>query len=234
MTLSTAQALELAVLDNAAWCVAMWRAHGLEVHRGPGMVMCVGQPPAYYPNVVTTVSGVDDAAQKEILNGLAQGFGVPGISIKDSFAQLDLSICGYGVLFTAKWLARAPGPILRPKLDWRMVETTAELVAWESALRRTTSDGRPTFVEPLLADVSVGIFAGWENGQINTGVVLTPSDAHVAGLSNIFGQQCEAVAIATSVFPDRTLVGYERGEELEGLKTLGFAETGDLAVWQSL
>ena len=133
MTLSTAQALELAVLDNAAWCVAMWRAHGLEVHRGPGMVMCAGQPPAFYPSVVTTESGAAPAAQKEILSGLAKEFGVTGISIKDSYARLDLTDCGYGILFAAKWLARMPGAILQPKLDWRLVETPDELVAWESA-----------------------------------------------------------------------------------------------------
>ena len=61
--------------------------------------------------------------------------------------------------------------------------------------------------------------------------MLTPSDQQVVGLSNIFGQQAEVVAIATSVFPDRTLVGYERDSDLEYLKTLQFAEIGDLIVW---
>ena len=61
--------------------------------------------------------------------------------------------------------------------------------------------------------------------------MLTPSDQQVVGLSNIFGQQDSTVAIATSVFPDQTLVGYERGSDLEYLKTLGFAEIGDVIVW---
>ena len=125
----------LAALDNAAWCLAMWRAHGLEVQRALGMTMCQGTPPRFYPNAVTFDPAADAGAQTQWLAHLA-GEGAPpgGVSVKDSFNRLDLAPHGYRRLFEAQWIHRPQGLAgPRPQLDWRLVETADDLAVWEMA-----------------------------------------------------------------------------------------------------
>ena len=220
----------LAVLDNAALCVAIWRAHGLEVHRRDGLVMCSGHPPKFYPNAIAVDAMADPEAQSLALARLAAESGARGVSVKDGFQRLDLTPHGYTRLFEAEWIHRAPGSTVSPALDWRLVETADDLAAWEAAWRGRGEASQAIFKSSLLADESLGIFAGWRGEAIVAGVVLTPTDT-VVGVSNVFGDHAEAVAIAGQVFPGRDLVGYERDERLQAARTLGFEPVGGLTVW---
>lgn len=228
-----AQELELqrlAVLNNAAWCVAMWRAHGLEVLRGPGLTLCTGDPPKYYPNAVTLDTGADPEAQVRFLERLAAQARPRGVSVKDSFQSLDLTGRGYRRLFEAQWMHRAPGAAGKPVLDWRLVEALEELALWEAAWRDEPVESQPIFTPALLGASGVGIFAGWRDGEIAAGVVLAPTDG-VVGISNVFGDYGEAVAIAATVFSGAALVGYERGDDVQAARSCGFRDLGPLTVW---
>src|SRR5262245_31790970 len=55
---STQLLTAMAALNNAEWCAAVWRSHGLPVEQAHGMWFCPYPTPQYYPNVVTVeVSG---------------------------------------------------------------------------------------------------------------------------------------------------------------------------------
>lgn len=238
MSAEVSQLWRMAAINNAAWCLAMWQAHGLEVQRGLGMAMCRAAPPKYYPSAVTIDPGADAAAQVEWAGRLLTEGPPGGHAIKDSFNQLDLSVNGYGRLIEAEWIHRPPqNATPRPALDWRLVETADELAAWSEAWSGGDPEDAGVFAPALLGNPGVGVMAGWDGETIIAGCVLTPTDS-VVGLSNIFARpgieaQSEAAAIAQAMFPDKGLVGYEHGAALAASLEAGFHTLGPLTVWAS-
>lgn len=61
---------------------------------------CPSRTPPLHPDAVTLVPGVDPTA---LLDRIETG---PGASVKDSFADLDLTPFGFEILFEATWLVR--------------------------------------------------------------------------------------------------------------------------------
>jgi len=225
--------LSEAVLDNAAWCVGVWRSHGLAVERRLGLVACVGEPPRFYPNAVAIDADADPDAQAAWLTELAAR--TPGsMSIKDSFAALDLAPAGFTRLFDADWIGRPAmsgrGGVAAP-WEWRLIESEAELTDWEVAWAGPAAAGAPRVFRPeLLADRGVGFLAGYRRGELLAGCILTPTGG-VVGIGNVFGPYEAAVDIAATMFPDRTIVGYEQGEDLRRAMDCGFHRLGRLTVW---
>jgi hypothetical protein len=215
--------------------VSVWRSHGLAVERRLGLVACEGAPPRLYPNAVTLDAYGDPAAQAAWLATLGAGAGVSGaVSVKDSFATLDLSSARFHRLFEAEWTLRRPGlgaAPSDPSLEWRLVESETDLADWEAAWAGPKGEGAPRIFKPeLLADRGVGFLAGRREGRITAGCILTPT-GQVVGLGNIFGAYADAVAIAATMFPGRAMVGYERGEDLKLARGCGFKSLGPLKVW---
>jgi hypothetical protein len=222
----------LAALDNAALCAAMWRAHGLGVERASGCVACSGMPPRFYPNVVTVDPTSDPRDQLRWIAGRAERAD-DGFFVKDSYRSLALDSVGFAPLFDAQWIHR-PADLAAPatRLDWRAVTDGPTLRDWESAW----SGGEhapPLFLPAFLADPGVTMLAGWADGAIAAGCVVTANVAvAVAGLSNVFGDAQEAISAAAVSFSDRDLVGYENGDALAAALEAGFRTVGDLAVWK--
>jgi hypothetical protein len=124
-----------------------------------------------------------------------------GASVKDSFATLDLSPYGFEILFEAQWFTRPP--LVDPVSDW-----TGE------------SDG-PDVVVLTAPD--------------HTARVIAHRSGAVVGLSNLvmtdgYGWP-EAVAAVSAAFRGRTVVGYQRREDLAPALAAGFTTTGPLRVW---
>jgi len=240
MSQPISQLWRLAAVNNAAWCVAMWQAHGLEVQRGLGLAMCRGAPPKYYPSAVTIDPNADPAAQAEWAARLLVEGPPGGHAIKDSFNRLDLGPQGYRRLIEAQWIHRPPqNAPSRPSLDWRLVETADDLAAWSEAWSGGDPEDSGVFAPALLGNPGIGVMAGWDGDDIIAGCVLAPTDSLV-GLSNIFADpsagvepQAEAAAIGQAMFPDKALVGYEHGAALEAALEAGFAPLGPLTVWVS-
>jgi hypothetical protein len=219
----------LAALDNAALCAAMWRAHGLEVESGAGCVACTGPPPRFYPDVVTIDPAADPADQLRAIGERAAR--APGaFSVKDSFRLLELGGLGFEQLFEARWIHRPAGlPAGAVRLDWRPVADAIALSAWEEAW--SGGAGEPPIFRPaFLAEPGVTILAGWADGAVAAGCVVTTTGAAV-GLSNVFGDAAQAISTVAAAFPGRDLVGYERGEDLAAALNAGFEPVGDLVVW---
>ena len=90
-----------AARNNAEWCAAMSRSHGLAGEFGTQAWAAPAPTPLYYPDAVTLVPGVDPAALTAQIDPTA-----PGASVKGSFADLDLTQAGFQVLFGAQWIHR--------------------------------------------------------------------------------------------------------------------------------
>ncbi len=226
----------LAVRDNALWCDAVCRAHGLLGRLEPDAWTSRVRTPEFYPDAVTLVADVEPTA---LLARIDDG---PGASIKDSFRSLDLAPYGYVVLFEASWIAREPHPPPAPALRWQAVTDETGLAAFARAwsgdpVDHGAGDASP-FRPGLLADRSIVLLAGSiGDGAVVAGAVLTLGDATV-GISNLFaapGYEDEAWAGALHGAAERrpaaVQVGYETGVELERALRHGFRAIGALRVW---
>ncbi|SEM46083.1 hypothetical protein SAMN05414137_12923 [Streptacidiphilus jiangxiensis] len=217
--------LRAAARNNADWCEAMCRAHGLRGEFRADAWSSPTRTPPYYPDAVTLTEHVDTGdllARVDIRT--------PGATLKDSFAALDLHQHGWTPLFDATWIARASQPAAGTR--WRRVRTEAELQDWERAW-----DGgvRELFRPSLLEDPSVLLLAA---PGLDTGAVLSLG-AGVVGVSNLFTADGvdpdrawgECVAAAAAFCPGLTLVGYEHGPDLAVAERAGFTPLGPLRVW---
>lgn len=222
----------LAAAGNAAWCDVVCRAHGLDpVLDGDAWTSPIRTPPSY-PDAVTLKPDVCVAELLERVDGGA------GCSIKDSFASLDLTPFGFRVLLDAQWIVQT----LRERRSalagptWRVVRDTDAFEAWRRSWERDI--GAPgVLTADLLDEGSVFVLAGHVADTVVAGAVSTCS-AHVVGISNFFADPGAVavswdgcLALASTLFPDEVLVGYETGDALDAACAHGFRVAGLLRVW---
>src|SRR5262249_40110433 len=175
-----------AARNNAEWCAAVWRAHGLPVEQAHGMWFCPYPTPQYYPNVVTVDAGAEPTKQVGFIAELARDL---HLSVKDSFSCLNLSVAGFQTLFDAHWLYRGQSrpPVAASTLDWRRIANEQGLALWERAWRGTDPDHRRIFRAELLEDQRVCVLSGFdEMGMIRAGGIAYNA-AGATGVTNIFG-----------------------------------------------
>ncbi len=215
----------IAARNNALWCDAVCRAHGRPGEFGPALWLNRHGTPRYYPDAVT----LRDDAEIAPLLALSR----PGLSVKDSFACLDLEPHGFARLFDATWIA-APAPA--PDAGWVRVADPAGLAAWEHAWAGAETGPR-VFLPPLLDDPDIAFLAWMQDGAIAGGGILNRG-AGVVGLSNSFARGMAAPAVrrglmgaAGALFPGMDLAGYARGEALAGALAGGFNPGAALTVW---
>ncbi|MEV3991091.1 hypothetical protein AB0J57_19500 [Streptomyces sp. NPDC049837] len=223
-----------AARNNAEWCDALCRAHGLGAGTFGGRAWThPRRTPPYYPDAVTLAP---EASAEQVLDGIDRS--APGCSVKDSFAALDLTGHGFEPLFDAQWIHRpadAPAPPLAGAAPWEPVRTAAGLAAWETAW----SGGAPMdlFRPALLTDPATTVLAGRApDGRIVAGAVVSHSaDPGVVGVSNVFGADPwpGCLAAVTRLWPGTPAVGYEHGDDLTAALHHGFTATGTLRVWVS-
>ncbi|MFC9397241.1 hypothetical protein ACFTWS_29355 [Streptomyces sp. NPDC057027] len=224
-----------AVRNNAEWCQAMCRAHGLTGTFGPRAWTSAVRTPLYYPDAVTLT---EDAGAADLLTGIDRT--TPGASVKDSHARVDLTAEGFRLLFEASWIHRPAGlAVPAAPGDWRPVRTPEELAAWAMAWSGDDAEDAELFRPELLADPATTVVAGYgDDGRILGGGVLSAS-ARVTGVSNLFatdGTDPSAVwaGVLASAPGDRPAVGYESGDDLPPAREAGFRELGPLRVWLGL
>jgi hypothetical protein len=220
--------LRAAARNNADWCEAMCRAHGLRGEfRADAWTSPVRTPPLY-PDAVT-LSGHAKADEFLVRVDTRNA----GAAVKDSFARLDLRPWGFAPLVEAEWIARDPLPPSPRPPAWRRIRDATALAEWERAW-----DGgggaRGLFRPPLLEDPSVQVLAAPE---FAAGAVLSLG-AGVVGVSNLFcGEQDpdrawrDCVAAASAYGPGLPVVGYEHGPDLEAAQAAGFTRLGPLRIW---
>lgn len=212
---------EAAARDNADWCAALCASHGLAGRIDADAWSVPRRSPSWYPDAVTRRPGVDPDAL------LARIQGGPGASVKDSFADLDLSGHGFEVLVDAQWIHRPPGdaPAGTPLTP---VDTARRLAVWAAA-----HGGGELFRPRLLANPRVRVLARYDERGAVTGGAVVSGDG-VLGVSNVFTRTGDPGDIWRGVLatlPGVPLVGYESGPDLALVVEAGFATLGPLRVW---
>lgn len=212
----------------------MSRSHGLAGEFGAQAWAAPSRTPLYYPDAVTLVPGADRTALAARIDTTA-----PGASVKDSFADLDLTAVGFQVLFEAQWIHRpASPPASSSDLAWDVTGDPDTLRAW--ALAWDNGDGNADLFQPeLLNDPVTFVLAGHSaDGRVVAGAVASRSD-HVVGISNVFaldGGPDTAWPVvldaANRLFPTLPVVGYEQGDDLAAAIHHGFEPVGPLRIWQ--
>ncbi|MEF9906068.1 hypothetical protein [Streptomyces sp. P9-A2] len=219
--------------NNAEWCAAMSRSHGLAGEFGAQAWTAPSRTPLYYPDAVTLVPNADRTVLAARIDTTA-----PGASIKDSFADLDLAEVGFQVLFEAQWIHRpASTPAPASGLDWDVAGDPDTLRAW--ALAWDDGNGNADLFRPeLLDDPAIRVLAGQSaDGRVIAGAVASLSD-HMVGISNVFaldgGPDAAWPVVLDAVnrlFPALPVVGYEQGDDLAEAIRHGFEPVGPLRIW---
>ena len=236
--------IEQAIRNNAQWCHCVCRAHArpgeflyeIWINRGPA--------PRLYPNAQTLAEG--GSRQLNLIKELIEQ-GLPsGWAVKDSFASLDLTTCGFTVLFDAHWIyltqerLREVRSSSAPELRWEIVRAGQTLAEWERAWCEANHDTNPArvYLPVLLEDRDVAILAARRGEQIVAGAIGNRS-AGVIGWSNVFVKQghdlrewgAGSLRMLSEIFPGLPVVGYEGGDALRGALSSGFEAIGPLRVW---
>ncbi|MGC4746180.1 hypothetical protein ACLQ28_11015 [Micromonospora sp. DT201] len=211
-----------AARNNAEWCDIVCGSHGLAGRTDADAWSVPRRSPPWYPDAVTLRPGVD---AETLLGRIDAG---PGASVKDSFADLDLSGYGFRVLFDAQWIHRPPArPPVGEPLD--PVTTPEELAAWAAA-----HGGGELFRSALLADPRVRVLARHDDqGALTGGAILGGEDGRY-GVSNLFTRTNDPLDIWQGIcatVPAAQLVGYESTPDLPPALQAGFIPTGPLRVW---
>jgi hypothetical protein len=222
-----------AARNNAEWCAAMSRAHGSTGRFGTQAWAAPARTPLHYPDAVTLVPGADRIALVAGIDTAAAG-----ASVKDSFADLDLSQAGFRVLFEAQWIHRpASPPATASHLAWDVVGDPGMLRDW--ALAWDDANGNADLFRPELLDApAVLVLAGRScDGRVVAGAVATRSD-HVVGISHVFaldqGPDTAWPVVLEAVnrlLPTLPVVGYEQGDDLVTAIGHGFEPLGPLRIW---
>lgn len=232
-TTGTTALLAAAVRNNAAWCAAMCRSHGLTGTFDDRAWRSPCRTPLYYPDAVTLRSG---AEPDDVLPGIDVS---PGCSVKDSYAALDLAPYGFTELFSAHWIhgaADLAAPADPPRRT-ECVRTADRLRDWQAAWHG--GDGAPDVFRPaLLDDPDVMVLTFHDADDLAGGAVLYRG-AGVIGVSDLFAVEgreaadawSSAIAAAGEHFPGLPLVGYEHGDDLAPALDSGFAVLSELRVW---
>ena len=214
----TTDRASLCARNNALWCDAVCRAHGLPGEFVGGLWLNRQPVPRFYSNAIT-LSPKDPAGQRAWVEHLLTRRA--RFSVKDSFAALDLSGLGFDVLFEATWLwldtvrrtfwsashllegeeggkkvRRTPESATHRELVWSVVNDAAGLARWEAAWAglqpgQVVPGRERIFRRGLLREPGVALLAGARDGQV-VAVAAANQTGEVVGLSNVFAPAAEA------------------------------------------
>ncbi|WP_329377370.1 hypothetical protein OG625_06975 [Streptomyces sp. NBC_01351] len=227
--------LRSAALNNAGFCDAVCRAHGLPADfDGEYYWLSTSRTPPLYPDAVTLSPETEAPSLLQWMDTDS-----PGCSVKDSFANLDLEGDGFEVLFDAQWIHRPAGAPAdgASGLEWSAVADDGELEVWEAAWDGEESTG--LFRPELLGEgMDIVFLAARRDGRIVAGAVLNRAGG-VVGVSNLFAHDeadtdaawTGALTAAAARWPELDVVGYESGDDLDAALRHGFTAIGPLRVW---
>ncbi len=232
------QLVALAARNNAEWCDAVCRAHGRGGGFDDALWLSPHDKPRFYPDAVTLAGEESEARIVDAVSKLIALRPHRGWAVKDSFCCIDLSGLGFAPLFDAHWIFRHPPgqDIPRPDVTARILREENEIAAWSDAWNGGSSGDIP-FKPALRSEPGILFVQVEHSGAIIGGGILSKG-AGVVGFSNVFSIGPDADAVWQSLigcagvsFPGWSLVGYERGEDLEAACRNGFQVIGPLRVW---
>jgi hypothetical protein len=233
--------LQVAAYNNAVWCDTVCRSHNVIGEFHETFWISRHQTPIYYPNLVTLSPKANITPHQNALAELLTVKRDYTISVKDSFAVLDLTPFRFHELFRAQWIFRqAPADLSRQgtaDLQWKQITSERELLRWEEARSQTASSLIRLFLPALLHDADICIIAAYKENQIVAGAIANRT-TEVVGLSNVFAPKQETeryweglLSLTATHYPSLPIVGYEQDESLTMALHVGFTTLGPLRVW---
>jgi hypothetical protein len=219
-----------AARNNAEWCHAFSRTHGIAGRFQAAFWSSPVRTPPLYPDAVTLRPEV---TVERVLAGIDTR---EGCGVKDSFASLDLGADGFRPLFRAEWVVRMPAKgRYESAPEWSPI-TAAELRDWEATWGEVP--GGSNFFRPaLLEDKRIAVLAGYDGDRIVAGGIANRSTS-VIGLSNVFDAAgdlesawASGAAGARALWGDVPIVSYAVGDSLDAAHGAGFDSVGELTVW---
>jgi hypothetical protein len=220
-----------AAQNNAEWCHAFCRTHGVVGRFDAALWSSPVRPPPLYPDAVTLLP---ELTVERVLSSIDAS---EGCGVKDSFASLDLGAEGFQPLFRAEWLVRMPAKGHRafpPR--WSAIGSEADLRHWEAGWGEVP--GGSNFFRPaLLDDERVAVLAAHSGDRIVAGAIANRSTT-VVGLGNVFDVAGDlesawtaGAATAAALWGDMPIVSYDSGDSLDAAHAAGFEGVGELVVW---
>ncbi|MFJ8263563.1 hypothetical protein ACIQ4I_16750 [Rummeliibacillus sp. NPDC094406] len=221
--------IDLAVLNNIAWCQIICITHGIVGISKKNIWGLHSKAPTFYPEVITS----DKRATIEEVKYFIENGKVS--SIKDSYANLNLTPLGFDILFEAEWIVHEPILDFEPiQTNWRIITTEKDLKKWNGA-----SELENVIKSELLKQQNVKIFICETKDGIS-GFIANLSEG-VVGISNVFSIGYEEKKlwrdipkIISKEFPKLSMVGYEHNSSLIVAKSSGWEAIGPLRVWIKL
>ena len=217
--------LRAAVDASVGWYEDICALHGTASLLRDGLWSAVGPPPPLHSGVVVvepTVTAEQVLERRHTTDG----------GVKDSFANVDLGAHGQSLLFSASWFHRPAHPsVSTPPAGWTAVRTPERLAAWTA--HHDTTD---VLLPGLLRSAHIVVLEQQVDGEGVAGAVARLGSG-VVDVSNVHASPGhdvdwgELAAVVAQVFPQRPLVGYERGPDLEAAIAGGCVVTGELRVW---
>jgi hypothetical protein len=220
-----------AAQNNAEWCHAFCRTHGVVGRFDAALWSSPVRPPPFYPDAVALLP------ELTVEQVLARIDASEGCGVKDSFASLDLGAAGFQPLFHAEWLVRMPaeGRQAFPP-HWSAIGSEAELRDWEESWGEVPG-GSSFFRSALLDDRRIAVLAARSGDRVAAGAIANRS-ATVVGLSNVFDVAGDlesawtaGAATAAALWGDMPIVSYDSGDSLDAAHAAGFESVGELVVW---
>lgn len=228
--------ITLAALNNALWCDAVARSHGVACTIDDLAWTASTRTPPYYPDAVTLSPEVGE------YDVLARVDDSDGCSVKDSWSRLDLSMEDFARLVVGEWVWLDPSvtvPAPSGK-SWRRVESPEEMSDWVRAWA-SDPDAEAILRPSLLDEPGVHVLGARASDDPTspfvTGAVVNVT-GEVAGLGNVFSRDGDverawraAAAAARAVVGTTPLVGWEAGASVEAAVAAGCERLGPLSVW---
>ena len=225
----------LAARNNALWCDAVARSHGVVTTTDADAWTAATRTPPYYPDAVTLSPTVGE------YDVLARVDDSDGCSVKDSWSRLDLSMEDFARLVVGEWVWLDPSVRLAPAgPTWRRVGTASDMAAW---VRAWASDPeaeailRPSLLEVPGVHVLAAHASDSPASPVVAGAVVNVTGA-VAGLGNVFTHDGDderawaaAAAAARTITNGIPLVGWEAGAGVDAAVAAGCERLGPLSVW---
>ncbi len=217
--------LRAAVDASIGWYEDLCALHGTASVLRDGIWSAVGPPPPLHSGAVVVEPGVPVEQVLERRRATSGG-------VKDSFSDVDLGAQGFALLFSASWIHRRPHPAVRTlPLGWTVVRGAGHLAAWTAG-----HDTADVLLPGLLRSAHLVVLERQVDGMAVAGAVarlgsgtVDVSNVHAAPGHDV--DWSELAAVVAHLFPDRPLVGYERGTALAGALAGGFTTIGELRVW---
>ena len=226
----------LAARNNALWCDAVARSHGVACTLDGDAWTASTRTPPYYPDAVTLSPEVGE------YDVLARVDDSDGCSVKDSWSRLDLSMEDFARLVVGEWLWLDPSNPLPTTAGpaWQRLATSDEMATWVRAWA-SDPDAEAILRPSLLDEPGVHVLGARASDDPTSpfvsGAVVNVT-GEVVGLGNVFGSDGDAerawaaaAAAARDVVGRTPIVGWEAGASVEAAVAAGCERIGPLTVW---